>query len=454
MLAKVETSNFNAVSTQIVQSYTGVGSNPPGSDIVRFATLAMWGNSPVGAFYTYNNNANTAEFTGLWAGGEGFHSEISLIDGGPDQPYTFGYYPSLDWDSVYNVLVIGFRGNGNAILPINHSLNYAVRTPAKHASCPEPDNDSYWDCKLIDATPETGNYISFHASKNANDPMQVAYYDATNHQIKYAKKVGGSVYCNNNPLADIGWECSSVATVANGTYSGGLSMVVDASGVPTIAWYDTLGQANGVLKVARYVGSGGNCGNGSANGKWQCSVADNGAAGFGAKHNVGQNPSITLSPDGRVYISYYDATAQTLKVVNERGAQPDFDKTFNKSTLKVGDSIQATYSIHNNMSVPLTNLQFTDSFSPTLTLAPNSVVSNTCGGDVAYFGNGDFRWYHGLLAPGANCTLKANGVAFTAGQRLDTTGVLFSNEAGTVPGVDTTLFISAIYKLFLPVVQR
>src|SRR5205814_39510 len=134
--------------------------------------------------------------------------------------------------------------------------------------------------------------------------------------LKYARYTGGNTSCGAG--GETGWQCDEIETIGGG---GGVAMAVDASGTPTIAYYDTDDYTNGVLKAAYLVGSGGNCGLGSAAGKWACDVVDRGWT-QSAYHNLGLYPSIALSGDGRAYISYYDVTAKTLQVANQQGAAP------------------------------------------------------------------------------------------------------------------------------------
>lgn len=100
-----------------------------------------------------------------------------------------------------------------------------------------------------------------------------------------------------------------ITTVDSTTLASGVpdfgqyaSVAIDpSSGTSWVSYYDA---TNHDLRVARYVGSGGNCGTGNT---WSCETVD--SAG-----SVGQHSSIAVAPGGvGVGIAYYDATNYALK---------------------------------------------------------------------------------------------------------------------------------------------
>lgn len=75
-----------------------------------------------------------------------------------------------------------------------------------------------------------------------------------------------------------------------------VSLALDpVDGRPYISYYDANYEG---LRMAKYVGSGGNCG---SNNNWECELVDNDG-------NVGQYSSIAIAPDGLPIIAYYDTT--------------------------------------------------------------------------------------------------------------------------------------------------
>ena len=124
-----------------------------------------------------------------------------------------------------------------------------------------PNNS--WLCQTVDSTYGVGKYSSIAVNPSTGG-IGIAYYDATNGQLKYAY----AEIC-----ATCAWSINTIdkpilfPTDNKGQYS---SLKYHSSGKPYIAYY--LEKPSGVdsLMVASYVGSGGNCGYGSAAGKWQC----------------------------------------------------------------------------------------------------------------------------------------------------------------------------------------
>ena len=80
-----------------------------------------------------------------------------------------------------------------------------------------------------------------------------------------------------------------------------VSVAIDDSGTTYISYYDA---TNKDLKMAKHVGSGGNCG---PNNDWSCKTIDSG-------EDVGKYSSIAIDPaSGEVRIAYHDATNGKLK---------------------------------------------------------------------------------------------------------------------------------------------
>ena len=425
-----------------------------GIDVVKYPSIVLIDHQPRMAHYDYFKS-NQATYLEVISGtSQVGYSTVAFIDSN-DQPSPFGYFPSIDYDQFNDYPMVAYRGDGSSNYPASHTLNYAGTVPPGTGGngCKDDLGGLVrdWVCRVIDPTPETGNYISFHAGGGLLDWPQVAYYNATKHTLKYAVYSGVQASCGTGAV--VGWECEEIETIGTGS---GVDMVNDIyPGTPTIAYYDNDDYANGVLKVARRVGSGGNCGLGSAAGKWQCVYADRGLNPFVGVHDVGRNPSITLSQDGRVYISYYDVTAKSLKVVNEKGDAPTLSKKYNQSTVNSGETVFATYVITNNLDTLLTGIYFTDYVTPTAVVLGSGPVADSCSGSFGTLNNnGVFYWSGGILGAGQKCSFTMGLVAKAPGTHVDTTALLYSTEAQFAPGVTATLIVKAFYRLFLPVVRR
>lgn len=121
-----------------------------------------------------------------------------------------------------------------------------------------------------------------------------------------------------------------------------------------VAYYN---QTSKDLWLARFVGSGGNCGDDS----WSCEVVDDGGMFV---QDIGQFPSLAFTPDGLPAISYYNVTYHALKYAElkctlaictwslsmiESGGMNTLANSYGRSSsLKIGsDGIpQIAYSFH------------------------------------------------------------------------------------------------------------
>jgi len=117
------------------------------------------------------------------------------------------------------------------------------------------------------------------------------------------------------------------------------------TGAPFISYYDA---SHKDLRMAQYVGSGGNCG---PQDTWSCETVD--YAG-----DVGKYSSIAIDPaDNLPIISYYDATNRSLKLAVRTTFEwqlktiydPDFVSAGLYSSLKLGSTIHIAFYVSNLM---------------------------------------------------------------------------------------------------------
>jgi hypothetical protein len=426
-----------------------------GMDQVKYPSVAMIGNEPKVANWVY---CKVCDWSRLYLDNAQYHTylDVETVKGG-SQPSQVGYFASLDYDSVSGKAMLGYRGDGNAIAPAPHTLNYAVQTyPYVGADgCHSGDYQvDFGNCIVIDPVADTGNYVSFHARHSNTDWLQVAYFNSAKHTLKYARFTGGNTFCGAG--GQMGWQCDEIETIGGG---GGVAMAVDAGGTPTIAYYDMDDYANGVLKAARLVGSGGNCGLGSAAGKWACDVVDRGSyvSGF---HHVGLYPSIAIKPDGRAYISYYDVTAKTLQVADQQGPAPSMYVAFNPASIAVGGQSQMEFAILNNLpaSQTLTNVSFSVYLGPELSVVPNGLVGSACGGSIMYFNNNNgFALITAAIPPNGVCAFSMKLVGNQPGTWKVSAGPVYSVEDAPSSVSSATLTVTpvnGVHKLFLPLINR
>ena len=144
----------------------------------------------------------------------------------------------------------------------NRELRLAARSPSSSSHC-TPTSD--WACEAVDTEWEVGQNSSlaiFNAP--AFTKYGIAYHDETNLTVKVAIQT-----CM--PLFGCGpWEISTVDDLRVHTEARP-SLRFDSHGTPCLSYH----QQDSVfdqfdIKYAYYVGSGGNCGEGDASGKWEC----------------------------------------------------------------------------------------------------------------------------------------------------------------------------------------
>jgi hypothetical protein len=151
--------------------------------------------------------------------------------------------------------------------------------------------DNHWWCWTLDSGADVGKYSSIAATA-ATGGEGIAYYDATNGALKYA-------LCVWPPCSE--WPGYTIDRGIFPVSSAGLfsSLKYSPDGTPVIAYYFDNPSGVDALKVAHYVGGGGNCGYGDATGKWQCDTIQTG-------EGVGQHASLALDGAGKAHIAYYD----------------------------------------------------------------------------------------------------------------------------------------------------
>lgn len=173
-----------------------------------------------------------------------------------------------------------------------------------------------WKCETVD---EIGNVGLYNAIDVYPDPtpggtngrrVGVSYYDATNHALKFAEYLCLPICYWYLTTIESGTTSPSVP--AYGLYT---SIKYDISGTPHIAYYYSNPSGDDALRYAYRVSSGGNCGVGSAVGKWQCVSVDTGIL-------LGQYTSLELAYAGTLvkpYIAYYDGGAGDLRLAQYEG---------------------------------------------------------------------------------------------------------------------------------------
>jgi hypothetical protein len=245
-------------------------SNPTGDDALLFAY-------PVLSY----GNCGTGVNLGLW--------NCDTVDSGEG----VGKYASLDRRVNGSAYIVYYdEGQGN--------LKYAYYVD-DYGNCGAGDR---WACGVIDGTDgsDVGLYASLKAPQYDGDLYRIAYYDKTHGQLKIAYSETPNGFCSS------GWQCDVVDDMGTSMYSMGISMAVDKSGNPIIAYQQIASdQSKAVLRIARPAPAlglvYGNCGDGPPEYSfqyWFCETLDNASA----YTNEAEYVSVALDADGMAIIAY------------------------------------------------------------------------------------------------------------------------------------------------------
>jgi hypothetical protein len=168
---------------------------------------------------------------------------------------------------------------------------------------------------VIDATEGTGQYLS--TALGSDGILHVAYYDAKNGDLKYARRDTAGVWSTTT--------VDSKNTV--GLYP---SIVLDRLNQPNIAYYSKTG---GNLKVAR--------GNGTS---WNIRNIDT-TGDVGRYASIAVNPNAAIEPGGsRLGIAYEDSTNGDFKYVEVTPTRFTVPVTVDASTTKGGGYISLAFN--------------------------------------------------------------------------------------------------------------
>jgi hypothetical protein len=202
-----------------------------------------------------------------------------------------------------------------SILPTEHGVGYTIsyydadNGALKYATGLCTDES----CSIAAYTIDSGNpnykyYRGLYTSVkyDSNFKPHIAYYkhgDYIQDGLVYAHYVGdGSGNCGKGNVAG-DWQCDEIIQGEGvGMYA---SLDIDQYDNPVIAYYDS---EWGYPYVAKYVGTGGNCG---PINNWYCRSVHQ------LNKDTGRYVSMYLDNDNKIHLAYYNSTDDTLEYAKE-----------------------------------------------------------------------------------------------------------------------------------------
>lgn len=223
-----------------------------------------------------------------------------------DTDGDMGLHASVAYDPSRGVTYVSYYDATNQELRLARSNGFG----------PDPCGpNGKWGCHTVDRGPDVGKYSSVAVNPDTGG-IGIAYYDATNGNLKYLIFENPNLLVHNIYTIDKGIE---------GISSTGLhtSLAYSDEGKPFIAYYFENPSGVDALMFAYYSVTNGNCGYGYAEDTWRCHTIISG-------DRVGQHPSLVVrnnpsTNDWDFYISFYNGGTGELwysKTVEAEGYCP------------------------------------------------------------------------------------------------------------------------------------
>jgi hypothetical protein len=172
--------------------------------------------------------------------------------------------------------------------------------------CDETCNCGFWDgdmaCyPITGVSADVGKYASLYVDSDQH--FHIAYYDATNQELKYAVQSDGS---DGNCGILGSAQCDTIDSMQAVYHPLGISIAEDANGYPVIAYQSADGDLNWARPVAAlgWPAGSGNCGPGNPFSTWYCETIDRSGTWVPPYRN-GDFVSLDLSPSGLATIVFY-----------------------------------------------------------------------------------------------------------------------------------------------------
>jgi len=236
---------------------------------------------------------------------------VGYADTQADAPYYLEAIASITGGDVGQHVSIAFNENtGKPYVSYYDETNQDLRLIYPHDTAGNCGPDNNWYCEVLDTTGDVGQYSSidyFIDSGTGAVKIGIAYYDATNHDLKVA-------IWSASPFP--GWKVSRVnAEPLIGSYrqcGRYASLKFDSNGAVHIAYVVHLDAINPLpdsyhAMHAYSVSSGGDCGYGAAAGKWQCDAISSN------EFDLPSSTSLDLTSTGEPNVAFYDDSTDNLR---------------------------------------------------------------------------------------------------------------------------------------------
>ena len=193
-------------------------------------------------------------------------------------------------------------------LALFYDRNDGIWTKVKNQVVPDTDGsgcaDADWTCEALVSVGVAGGFSSMALDIHGNP--WIAYYDDTSDDLGVATFVGQDGNCDASGGSDA-WNCTTVEATDN--VGADPSIAIDSQNNIWISYRKTTGSD---LKVANFVGSGGNCDTLGGSDAWQCDSIQ-------TADSIGQYSSIAFTAPDNPIVSYYDNDNANLMVATYTG---------------------------------------------------------------------------------------------------------------------------------------
>jgi hypothetical protein len=209
-----------------------------------------------------------------------------------DEGDQVGKYASLDYSAYYSAWGMGGVAYYDVV---QGDLKYAYYVGLAAGNC---GTGFAWQCSTVDGTTsDVGKFVSVHVPTNSVDKLQFAYYDWSHGMLKYAVYLSGG---GGNCGPGNSFQCDTIEAVGGGTDKA-ISLAVDGSNLPIIAYRKPVGLLPTQLNAAQPVGApgvdDGNCGPAQS---WKCATVDSGST----YDEEAEYASIDINPNRLAMIAY------------------------------------------------------------------------------------------------------------------------------------------------------